>query len=57
MNCIWLPQNDSLKAWFYAKDHPDEDMEQRSSMRIWTYCPYCGRKLECSTANPQGESK
>ena len=43
--CIWKPEDGSSRKWYAPVDHPEEDSEHPSVMRVWLYCPYCGRPI------------
>jgi hypothetical protein len=54
--CAWAPQNDSQKAWYFPVAHPDDDLQSLSDMRVWNFCPYCGKEIEL-TQHTSGADK
>ena len=44
--CIWKPEINSDRRWYSAVDHINEDPVEPVYMRLWSYCPHCGREIE-----------
>ena len=54
--CIWEPEENSSRAWWMGRYHPDEDSEPREIQHVWRFCPYCGKEIDFVTP-VDGETK